>query len=71
MNGFTLVINPSVAPNVTKHSVVRIIRTHTRKHARLVHNSERKNVLSRKSRKLLNTATVFFKKLKFILLSKD
>ena len=45
MNGFTLVINPSVAPNVIKNSVVGIIRTHTRKHARLVHVSERKRVL--------------------------
>ena len=70
MNGYTLALNPSVAPNVKKYSVVRIIRTHTRKHARLVHISEIKlYYVSRKSRKLLNT--VFFKILKFILLSKD
>ena len=43
MNGYTLVINPSVAPSVIRNFVVGIIRTHTRKLARLVHSCDRKN----------------------------
>ena len=44
MNGYTLAINPSVAPSVIRDSVVVIIRTHTRKLARPVHSCDRKDV---------------------------